>query len=178
MCLFNEFSFVVASDASGKMGWWVIPPSISKALELYRWHNVDDKGQDSVIHAIALSEHLHFLFTADDKGIIKAVYYLPLLEELKIEAKTANKEFFNKFDGMLRSNRQKVRSKGSTWPSTGKCPHTPREPTASPSSTKNLTSSSPRATIGWLISSTPAPEKKSIASSKAPAESPSRLPSN
>ncbi len=99
MCLFYDYPFLVASDASGKMGLWVIPPGISKSLSLYTWQNTDDKGQDSVINAVALSERLKFIFTADDKGIIKAYYYFTLIEGLGLDKKAANKEFFNKLDG-------------------------------------------------------------------------------
>jgi len=102
MIVLREFPFVMASDASGKLGMWVIPPGISRAMNLFNWQNVDDKGQDSVINAVAVAERLKYVYTADDKGNIKAYSYGSIIEGLGItEPKGANKEFFNRLEGIF-----------------------------------------------------------------------------
>eukprot|EP00831_Metopus_contortus_P061565 TRINITY_DN5343_c0_g1_i1.p1 TRINITY_DN5343_c0_g1~~TRINITY_DN5343_c0_g1_i1.p1 ORF type:complete len:373 (-),score=54.14 TRINITY_DN5343_c0_g1_i1:516-1634(-) len=117
MCVFKEIQFVVASDASGQMGLWVVPPAISKTLELYRWHNKDEKQQDSVINAIAISEQLKIICSADDKGMITAYDYQTLINGLGLDKKKPTKEFFNKLESsVIKTLEVDLKWKVATYP--------------------------------------------------------------
>lgn len=117
MCLFKEFPFLLASDASGKVGLWAIPPAVSKRVLIYSWHNVDEKEQNSVVHAIALAENMRYIYTADDKGMIKAYYYTPLLETLGIDSKSNIKEAFKLVnENVLKKIKMDINWKMQTYP--------------------------------------------------------------